>query len=291
MRPAHKQERTYADPRRQPHTCTNTLHRYPVQTQGPAPFLPHLSPTLPFAPLIFHLSLILCLFYISIRRLFLLILTGEWGEREREREWERGSCPLWVAKWLPFERSNPLHHTSRNLLCSPIYSVGTYFCLLCTSGTSTPLFFFSSLLIRLFLLHLWLPLLSLIPPTSKLFNSCLWVSMFALSLFLAYLGGTLKYATNRNESHFKLKNEKPFFWERTIYFKKGTFCVCLYLHEHTNTLAFSAYIFVCKRISMCVCVCVSICCELLQETFLPALSGWVECCLLQQQSQSPLPTA
>lgn len=39
--------------------------------------LPHLWILLPFAPLIFHLSLILALFYISIRRLLLLVLTGE----------------------------------------------------------------------------------------------------------------------------------------------------------------------------------------------------------------------
>lgn len=90
----------------------------PCSSAGhPAPFLPHLFPTLPFAPLIFHLSLIPCLFYISIHRLFLLVLTGEWAERESGK---RGSCPLWVAKRLPFERSNPLHHTSHNLLCSHI---------------------------------------------------------------------------------------------------------------------------------------------------------------------------
>lgn len=38
----------------------------------------------------------------------------------RERESGRGSCPLWVAKRLPFERSNPLHHSSHSLLCSHI---------------------------------------------------------------------------------------------------------------------------------------------------------------------------
>lgn len=121
-------------------TQAQTLYLWRVEVQGPAPFLPHLSHILPFAPLIFHLSLIPCLFYISIHRLFLLVLTGEWAERVSE--WERGSCPLWVAKRLPFERSNPLHHTSHNLLCSPL-SVGTHFCLPCTSGTSTPLFFLS----------------------------------------------------------------------------------------------------------------------------------------------------
>lgn len=36
---------------------------------------------------------------------------------EKEGELQGGSCPLWVAKRLPFERSNPLHHISHNLLC------------------------------------------------------------------------------------------------------------------------------------------------------------------------------
>lgn len=42
------------------------------------------------------------------------------GIEQREREQGRGSCPLWVVKRLTFERSNPLHHTSRNLLSSHI---------------------------------------------------------------------------------------------------------------------------------------------------------------------------
>lgn len=61
----------------QPHTRAHTLDLYPAQVKMPAPFLPHLFPTLPFAPLIIHRSLILCLFYISIHRLLLLALTGE----------------------------------------------------------------------------------------------------------------------------------------------------------------------------------------------------------------------
>ena len=89
------------------------VHKHLLWSRDQQPFLPHLSPTLPFAPLIFHLSLILCLFYISIHCLFLLTLTGDWAVREQER----GSCPLWVAKRLPFERSNPLHHSSYNLFC------------------------------------------------------------------------------------------------------------------------------------------------------------------------------
>lgn len=43
--------------------------------------------------------------------------SGASTERESEK---RGSCPLWVAKRLPFERSNPLRHISPNLLCFPI---------------------------------------------------------------------------------------------------------------------------------------------------------------------------
>lgn len=51
---------------------------------GRAPSLPHLCILLPFAPLIFHLSLILGLFYISIRRLLLRVLTGEQAHSGRE---------------------------------------------------------------------------------------------------------------------------------------------------------------------------------------------------------------
>lgn len=54
-----------------------------------APSLPHLWILLPFAPLIFHLSLILGLFYISIRRLLLLVLTGE-----RARSGKEGVVPF-----------------------------------------------------------------------------------------------------------------------------------------------------------------------------------------------------
>lgn len=185
---------------------------------------------------------------------------------EREREQGRGGCTLWVAKRLPLERSNPLHHTSLNLLCSSITlwePVSAFYARL-----APPLLFPSSPLIRLFLLHLWLPLLSLIPPTSKPFNSCLWISMLALSLLLGYLGGTRKYTANRNQV-FKTDE----WWER----------ICIW-----TTCIFILYVFVCQSISQ---VCVSICCELLQEPLLPVLSGWVECWLLQQQSQSPLPTA
>lgn len=73
------------------------------------------------------------------------------GERA-EREWERGSCPLWVAKRLLFERSNPLHHTSHNLLCSHI----TLWEPVSASSAclAPPLLLSSSLPIRLFLLHL-----------------------------------------------------------------------------------------------------------------------------------------
>lgn len=70
----------------------------------------------------------------------------------RERESGRGSCPLWVAKRLPFERSNPLHHSSHNLLCSHITLWEP------TSASSArlaPLLSFSSsLFIRLSLLRL-----------------------------------------------------------------------------------------------------------------------------------------
>lgn len=70
----------------------------------------------------------------------------------RERERERGSCPLWVAKRLPLERSNPLHHTSHNLLCS---SITLWEPVSASSARlAPPLLFSSSLLIRLFLLHL-----------------------------------------------------------------------------------------------------------------------------------------
>lgn len=37
-----------------------------------------------------------------------------------ERNGRRETCPLWEAKRLPFERSNPLHHISHNLLSFPI---------------------------------------------------------------------------------------------------------------------------------------------------------------------------
>lgn len=147
-----------------------------------AAFLPHLSSSLPFAPLIFHLSLILCLFYISIHRLFLLILTVEWARRARAEK--RGSCPLWVAKRLPFERSNPLHHISPNLLCFP---VTLWECVSASNARlAAPLLFSPSLLIPLYLLHLWLLLLSLIPPTSKPFNSCLLLSVCVVIILCVY---------------------------------------------------------------------------------------------------------
>lgn len=78
----------------QPHMCTGT-----------PPFLSHLSSTLAFAPLI-------CSCYISILHLFL----HQEGAREKGEE----TCPLWVAKRLLFERSNPLHHISHNLLSFPL---------------------------------------------------------------------------------------------------------------------------------------------------------------------------
>lgn len=74
--------------------------------------------------------------------------SGASTERESEK---RGSCPLWVAKRLPFERSNPLHHISPNLLCFPITlweSVSA-----CDARLAAPLLFSSSLLIRFYLLH------------------------------------------------------------------------------------------------------------------------------------------
>lgn len=214
----------------------HALHLPCSSVSGPAPFLPHLSPTLPFAPLIFHLSLILCLFYISIHRMFLLVLTGEWAERVRKQE--RGSCPLWVAKRLWFKRSNPLHHTYHNLLCShitlwePISSSSA--CL------APPLLFSSSILIRLFLLHLWLSSLSLIPPTSKPFNSCLWVSIYVLSLFLVYLGATLKYTANviRCFLNWKLIETRltMLTLTETSCVSKISACLCLYVHMHTCIL-------------------------------------------------------
>lgn len=73
--------------------------------QKPPPFLSHLSSTLAFAPLI-------CSCYISILHLFL----HQEGAREKGEE----TCPLWVAKRLPFERSNPSHHISHNHLSFPI---------------------------------------------------------------------------------------------------------------------------------------------------------------------------
>lgn len=76
-----------------------------LRVQGPPQFLSHLSSTLAFAPLI-------CSCYISILHLFL--------HREGAREKGEETCPLWVAKRLLFERSNPLHHISHNLLSFPI---------------------------------------------------------------------------------------------------------------------------------------------------------------------------
>lgn len=76
-----------------------------LRMQGPPQFLSHLSSTLAFALLIYS-----C--YISILHLFLY----QKGAREKREE----TCPLWVAKRLPFERSNPLHHISHNLLSFPI---------------------------------------------------------------------------------------------------------------------------------------------------------------------------
>lgn len=57
----------------------------------------------------------------------------------REREQERGSCPLWVAKRLPLERSSPLHHTSHNLLFSHITLWELYSAFL--TRLAPPLFF------------------------------------------------------------------------------------------------------------------------------------------------------
>lgn len=74
------------------------------------------------------------------------------GVSTESKSGERGSCPLWVAKRLPFERSNPLHHISHNLLCFPITlweSVSAS-----SARLAPPLLFSSPLLIRLYLLHL-----------------------------------------------------------------------------------------------------------------------------------------
>lgn len=63
---------------------------------------------------------------------------------EKEGELQRGSCPLWVAKRLPFERSNPLHHISHSLLSS-LFLCGNRFPP-DPPGNPVPLFFTSSYL-------------------------------------------------------------------------------------------------------------------------------------------------
>lgn len=85
-------------------SATAHMHRC-LRVQRPPPFFSHLSSTLAFAPLI-------CSCYISILHLFL----HQEGASKKGEE----TCPLWVAKRLPFERSNPLHHISHNLLSFPI---------------------------------------------------------------------------------------------------------------------------------------------------------------------------
>lgn len=151
----------------QPHTCTNTLP-LPCSSKGTGTisvsYLPHCALcSSHFPPVSDPLPLL------HFNPLPVPPCPDRGAEREREQE--RGSCPLWVAKRLPFERSNPLHHTSHNLLCSHI----TLWEPVSASSArlAPPLLFSSFLLIRVFLLHLRLPLLSLIPPTSKPFNACL----------------------------------------------------------------------------------------------------------------------
>lgn len=90
----------------------------------------------------------------------------------RERESGRGSCPLWVAKRLPFERSNPLHHSSHNLLCSHI-TLWEWEPTSASSARLAPLLSLpSSLFIRVSLLYFVydLPCLPLSSLTSKQVN-------------------------------------------------------------------------------------------------------------------------
>lgn len=184
-RPAHKQEHTHthANAGTCQHACTNTTvcrdwHHFCLIS-------------LPLCPLL--LSFPTCLWSsASFTFQSTACFSSSWqGSEHRERERERGSCPLWVAKRLPFERSNPLHHISHNLLCFPITlweSVSAS-----SARLAPPLLFSSPLLIRLYLLHLWLLLLSLIPPTSKSFNSCLLASVCVVIILCVSRWHTEKY--------------------------------------------------------------------------------------------------
>lgn len=92
------------------------------RAHGPAPFLSHLSSTLPFA-------LLICCCYISILHLF---LPPRWRAVGRK------------AKRLPFERANSLHHISHNLLSFPIT---LWESISASSSHAAPLFSISVLLV------------------------------------------------------------------------------------------------------------------------------------------------
>lgn len=201
-------------------------------------------------------------------------------DRGAGAQWQRGSCPLWVAKrFTVWKIPIPCIISLTTSSASPWLCGNAFVPPLRVWHLRSPLFFFPSVShLSVYICSVMsLLLLCLIPPTSEPFNSCSLVLCFSLPFVSVCVGGRVKKKKFlKTEKLYELKKKKK------KAFALASIC--------TSPLPFPAtYSRLREFIQVSV---VSVCFEVLQEPFLLCLiwlseiAGW-SC----QQRGSPLPTA